>query len=131
MFKPSLVFAGVVTLALATTSQATVINGVSIADVSSQLVTNNFNRAAVFTVTAPGLNFTPSVPGSYSNVPDGTMWLNAGDGCCGVAADTTPQITWNLGSDDYVTTMRVWNYNENLQGITRIAGSKQRTCIPL
>jgi hypothetical protein len=66
MFKPSLVFAGAVTLALATSSQATVITSVSIADVSSQL-TQNFNRAAVYTITAPGLNING--PGTYSNVP--------------------------------------------------------------
>jgi hypothetical protein len=51
------------------------------------------------------------------------MWLNTGDGCCGgfsntgtvlsPDSDTAPQITWNLGSVDYVTSMRVWNYNEN------------------
>jgi hypothetical protein len=109
MLKPSIVLSVVMTVALTAAAQANVITGVTIQDVSSQLVTGPFDRAAAFTVTAPGLNV---VTDAYTNVPDNNMWLNTGNGAAGGTADTAPQITWNLGSLDYVTTMRVWNYNE-------------------
>ncbi len=119
MLKPSILLSVVITAALAGIARANVITGVTIQDVSSQL-TQSFNRAAEYTITAPGLNVNPSVPGSYSNAPDGNMWLNTGNGCCGGYsntgtgnADTAPQITWNLGGTYDVTTMRIWNYNEN------------------
>ena len=99
-------------------SPANVITCVTIQDVSSQL-TQNFTRAASFTVTAPGLNING--PGTYSDVPDGNMWLNTGNGCCGGFSssdptnntDAHPQITWNLGGVYDVNSMRIWNYNEN------------------
>jgi hypothetical protein len=55
MFKSSIVSAIVITLALATVSQAAVITGVTIQDVSSQL-TEHYSRPAVNTVNAPGLD---------------------------------------------------------------------------
>jgi hypothetical protein len=118
----SIVTAATITVAVATGARANVITGVSIQDVSSQL-TQNFNRAAAYTVTAPGLNVDLSVPGSYSTTPDGNMWLNTGIGGNGGFSntgtmanpneDTAPQITWNLGGNDFVSTMRIWNYNES------------------
>ncbi len=97
--------------------QAALISGVTIQDVSSEL-TENYTRGAANTVNASGLNIHG--PNTYSNVPDGNMWLNTGNGCCGGFnytgpgnADVSPQITWNLGGLHEVTNMRVWNYNEN------------------
>lgn len=95
---------------LASRSPAAVITGVSIHDVSSQLTTS-FQRGAIHTIDGSGLNING--PGTHSNVPDGTMWLDAGNGCCGDAADTNPQITWDLGAVYDVDSMRIWNYNEN------------------
>ena len=109
--------AAVVLLALATVTQAALISGVSIQDVSSELTQAPFSRAASNTITAPGLNING--PGTYSVNPDsnspppnGGMWLNTGDGCCGGSADSAPQITWNLGRMYDVSNMEVWNYNE-------------------
>jgi hypothetical protein len=120
MSKRLLVVAIASTLVLtsAGSARANVITGVTIQDVSSQL-TQNFTRAASFTVTAPGLNING--PGTYSDVPDGNMWLNTGNGCCGGFSssdptnntDAHPQITWNLGGVYDVNSMRIWNYNEN------------------
>ncbi len=114
--QSKLCFTALMFLALTGVCQAELIPGVGIQDVSSQL-TQDFNRAAVYTVTAPGLNING--PGTYSNVPDGNMWLDTGNGCCGGVSnigpgntDPAPQITWNLGSVYDVSNVRVWNYNE-------------------
>ncbi len=115
-----LALAAAVLLTLASMTQAALISGVSIQDVSSEL-TQSFSRPASNTVTAPGLNING--PGTYSTNPDTTansgMWLNTGDGCCGGFSNTgagntdpTPYITWNLGGIYHVSNVEVWNYNE-------------------
>jgi len=94
------------------------IAGVTIEDVSSELTTN-FDRAAAYTADGSGLGING--PGTHSNVPDGPMWLSAGNGCCGDPADPhvaagdglLAHITFDLGSAHDLDALQVWNYNES------------------
>ncbi len=84
----------------------------TIHSVSSELITN-FNRGAENVVNGSGL----FLDGSHSITPDGTMWLNAGNGCCGDAPDPLgpeAEIVFDLGSVVSLDRMKVWNYNEML-----------------
>ncbi|MCA9150014.1 MAG: hypothetical protein KDA92_11965 [Planctomycetales bacterium] len=84
----------------------------SIYDVSSELTTN-FGRGADNLVNGSGL----FADGTHSITPDGTMWLNAGNGCCGDDADPLgpgAEITFDLGAEVNIDHMKLWNYNEML-----------------
>jgi hypothetical protein len=86
----------------------------TIHSVSSELVTN-FSRGAENVVNGSGLFQN----GGHSITPDGMMWLNAGNGCCGDEADPLgpeAEIIFDLGSEVSVDRMKVWNYNETLPG---------------
>lgn len=87
---------------------------VTIESVSSELV-STFNRGAENLVNGSGLN----PDGSHTITPDGNMWLNAGNGCCGDPEDPLipeAQVTFDLGEEVSIDRMKVWNYNENLPG---------------
>ncbi len=80
--------------------------GVSVAGVSSELI-SGFTRGAANTVNGSGLN-----AGQHGIVPDGTMWLSNGT----LAAPNDPlpaEITWDLGENTGLSSLHVWNYNEN------------------
>lgn len=84
----------------------------TIHSVSSELATN-FRRGAENLVNGSGLN----PDGSHAILPDGSMWLNAGNGCCGDAADDlapAAEVVFDLGSLVSLDRMKIWNYNENL-----------------
>ncbi len=84
----------------------------TIHSVSSELVTN-FQRGAVHVVDGSGLN----PDGSHSITPDDNMWLNAGNACCGDAADPLQpgaEIAFDLGSVVSLDHVKIWNYNETL-----------------
>lgn len=86
----------------------------TILSVSSELVTS-FRRGAANVVNESGL----SPDGAHSTAPDDTMWLNAGNGCCGDAADPlqpAAEIAFDLGAVVSLESMKVWNYNESLPG---------------
>jgi hypothetical protein len=86
----------------------------TIHSVSSELVTS-FQRGADNIVNGNGLN----PDGTHSIGPDGNMWLNAGNGCCGDETDPLgpgAEIVFDMGSVVSLDSMKVWNYNENLPG---------------
>lgn len=125
-------FISILALTLFTTAASAVtITTVRVDHVSSELAFNGpFSRAAVHTVNGNGLNING--PNTHSNAPDGTMWLSTtSDGaCCGGTlykgnitaaanpADTSPEITFDLGGQYNVSTMKVWNYNEAAAGLS-------------
>ncbi len=86
----------------------------TIHSVSSELVTN-FRRGAENLVNGNGL----FPDGTHSITPDGSMWLNAGNGCCGDAADplgTQAEVVFDLGAVVSLDRVKIWNYNETLPG---------------
>lgn len=92
-------------------ASAVTITGVTIEDVSSELTTS-FNRDADYVLDGSGLT-----GGQHGTTPDGTMWLNSGNGCCGDPADPTSGgtgavVTFDLGANYDLTSFHVWNYNE-------------------
>jgi hypothetical protein len=97
---------------------ATVITGVTIADVSSEL-TSIYSRAATMTIDGSGGVSLNSLTGAHNNLPDGGMWLSSGT-CCGnvdephvTAADgQLAHIVWDLGAVYDISRFNVWNYNE-------------------
>ncbi len=107
MFK-TVTAALLVVAALASPAQAAPISGVIIA--ASSELGGMFQRQASNVVSGAGLNGTP---GAFSNAPDGTMWLTKGNGVYQGPADTSPSITFDLGSLYNLTSAQVWNYNES------------------
>ncbi len=96
----------------------------TIHSVSSQLATN-FNRGAENVVNGSGL----TADGFHSVAPDGTMWLNAGNGCCGDAADPLQpgaEIAFDFGSVVTLDRMKIWNYNEILPDRSDLLGRGAR-----
>lgn len=96
---------------------AATIAGVTIHDVSSELTTS-FDRDAVHAVDGSGLTGL-----QHTSADDFFMWLNSGNGCCGDPADPTAAgvgavITFDLGANYDLNSMRVWNYNESPVGFT-------------
>jgi hypothetical protein len=95
------------------TSWSQNIEGVTIEDVSSELV-GNFDRAASYLVDGSGFDETL---GTHTVTPDGFMWLNTGT----FAAPNDPNvpgaiITFDLGANYDLGSLTVWNYNETLPG---------------
>ena len=92
--------------------QADTIAGVTIEDVSSELVVD-FDRGAIRLVDGSGL-----VGNQHDNTPDGSMWLTTGTGCCGGNPATEPNgpgrgiVTFDLGANYNLNSTHVWNYNE-------------------
>jgi hypothetical protein len=87
----------------------------SIESVSSQFDIGASDRRAIHCVDGSGLD--ANNPPGHTNNPDGTMWLNTGDGTFGGGPDPRPngdlaQITFNLGGLSSLDSFRVWNYNE-------------------
>ena len=88
----------------------------TIQDVSSEFNVGATDRRAIHSVDGSGLD-TSTTPPSHTNQPNGTMWLNTGDGSAGGTPDPhingdLAQITFNLGGLSSVDSFRVWNYNE-------------------
>jgi hypothetical protein len=56
--------------------------------------------------------------GAHRIAPDGTMWLNQGTFVSNPPApsDLAPEVTFDLGSVQTLDHMKVWNYNEYLDG---------------
>lgn len=83
----------------------------TIHDVSSNLA--GFNRNAAYAVNGAGLLYGDA----HSAAPEGTMWLNQGTfGADTSIHDTAPEITFDLGSQQVINLMKVWNYNETAAG---------------
>jgi hypothetical protein len=83
----------------------------TIASVSSSLAT--FNRGATHLVNGSGVSYGDQ----NTNAPDGNMWLNQGTfGTNAAIHDTDPEITFDLGSEQQVATMKIWNYAEGASG---------------
>ena len=84
---------------------------------SSQLTTG-FNRAAAQTVNGSGL-----AAGQHGILPDGNMWLS--NGVFSTPNDPLPaDITWDLGANVDLTSLHVWNYNENAPPDLTTRGSR-------
>ena len=99
---------GVLALVTSATQGAT-LTGVTIEDVSSELV-GGFDRAANYLVDGSG--FDESL-GTHTVTPDGFMWLNTGT----FAAPNDPNvpgavITFDLEANYDLGALTVWNYNE-------------------
>jgi hypothetical protein len=86
---------------------------VTVSNVSSNLV--GFNRNAAYAVNGTGLGYGDS----HSIAPDATMWLNQGTfgNVPEDQFDLDPEITFDLGSEQSIATMKIWNYNETLPGL--------------
>jgi hypothetical protein len=83
------------------------VTGVSVAAVSSELTGPPYTRGAANTVNGSGLN-----AGQHGILPEGAMWLSNGT----LAAPNDPlpaDITWDLGVNMDLSSLHVWNYNEN------------------
>ena len=121
------VIALLLSLGLSPAAHAVNITGLSIQDVSSELVTN-LDRDSTFIINGSGLNING--PGTHSTAPDGpggagngTMWLNTGtSNCCGgtsyvnspgAGQDDMPEVTIDLGARYNLESIRIWNYNES------------------
>ena len=112
--------AGIAGLVLAVSglANATVITGVTIEDVSSEL-TASFNRPATMTIDGSGGVALSSLTGTHDNLPDAGMWLSSGT-CCGNVNDPhvtakdgqLAHIVWDLGAIYDVSRFNLWNYNE-------------------
>ena len=104
--------AGLVTMIGLPAANAAVITGVT-ATASSSLT--GFDRGVGHLVDGSGTDFST---GDTSNQPDGTMWLNNGNGAYGGTADNSPSVTFNLGTQYALLGMTVWNYNEGTAPFT-------------
>jgi hypothetical protein len=79
----------------------------TVASVSSNLA--GFDRNAAYAVNGAGRLYGDA----QSIVPDGTMWLSQGTfGADPLIHDLAPEITFDLGSEQVIDSMKVWNYNE-------------------
>lgn len=88
----------------------------TIYSVSSNLKdSTNFDRTAEYVVNGAGFD-----AGFHSINPEGTMWLNTGS--FAAPNDLEPEITFDLGSVQDVASMKVWNYNETLEGRPELLG---------
>ena len=98
---------------VAATSQAAIITGVEIEDVSSELTSGGpgFNRNANNTIDSSG--FEPNGPGTHGNSTDADndMWLSRGT--FSNPNDPLPaEITFDLLDNYILAGFEVWNYNE-------------------
>jgi len=102
------------TLGLTTlVAQSANITGVTIEDVSSELV-SGFDRQANYLIDGSGFD---GGTGSHSITPDGSMWLN--NGTFTVPNDPNVPgaiITFDLGANYDLGSLTIWNYNESLPG---------------
>lgn len=74
------------------------------------------DRAASRTRDASGLasgasGIAGGADATHGNAANGSMWTSRGN--TGVPADTSPSITYDLGSVSDLQGIRLWNYNEN------------------
>lgn len=93
------------------------VSGVTVASVSSAL-TSGFARAAANTINESGL-----ASAQHGTVPDGTMWLS--NGLFAAPNDPLPaEITWDLGTNVDLSSLHVWNYNENAPPDLSTRGSR-------
>lgn len=84
--------------------------------VSSNLKdSTTFDRTAEYVVNGAGFD-----AGNHSINPEGTMWLNTGT--FADPNDLEPEITFDLGSVQELGSMKVWNYNETLEGRPELLG---------
>ena len=102
---------------ISTAAQGAIITGVTIVDVSSELV-SGFDRGAIRVLDGSGFD---EALGTHNVIPDGTagggMWLNNGT----FANPNDPNapgavITFDMGSNFTLNSLTVWNYNEFLTG---------------
>tara|TARA_B110000037_G_scaffold215817_1_gene273801 strand:+ start:730 stop:1434 length:705 start_codon:yes stop_codon:yes gene_type:complete len=107
---------GVLALVSSATQGAT-LTGVTIEDVSSELV-SGFDRGAIRVLDGSGFD---EALGTHNVTPDGNqgggMWLNNGT----FANPNDPNapgavITFDLGGSTALSSLTVWNYNEMLPG---------------
>lgn len=92
-------------------SSASIISGVTIHSVSSELrpASSGFDRRANYIIDGSGF-----VAGQHTSNPNSTMWdadtfdppLTAGG-----ATDTAPQIVFDLGAKYSISELLIWNYN--------------------
>ncbi len=108
--------AGVALLAVAGTSQAALIGGVTIEDVSSELG-NTFQREAIRVIdgsgfdAVTGFHTTAAGDGGLTPPDPPTMWLSNGN--FGAPNDPLPAvITFDLEGNYPLNGFTVWNYNE-------------------
>ncbi len=90
---------------------------VSIAEASSGLGTP-FERAATHLVDGSGMDFAA---GTHTIAPDTFMWLSNGFGFIG-PDDPQPFVVFDLGGTVDLTDVKIWNYNEMLEGRPELLG---------
>ncbi len=74
-----------------------------------------FDRTAEYVVNGAGLSGQ-----THSITPDGTMWLNTGS--FAEPNDLEPEITFDLGAMVDLASVKIWNYNETLEGRPELLG---------
>jgi hypothetical protein len=101
-------FVPVVTVQLRGEVTGTLIQGVTVAEVSSELIA--FGRAASNAVNASGLRGLGSVGSTHGTGENGVAWTTSGN----IIApnDLDPQVTYDLGAVHQVTKIREWGYND-------------------
>ena len=82
---------------------------------SSELV-DGFDRAAMHIVNGSGLGYGDS----HTLTPDGDMWLS--NGTFSEPNDRAPELTFDFGEVKVLDYMKVWNYNESLEGRDDLLG---------
>ncbi|MCA9197073.1 MAG: DUF4457 domain-containing protein [Planctomycetales bacterium] len=88
----------------------------TIHSVSSNLGDNSgFNRRADFLVDLSGWD-----DGTHVINPEGSMWLN--NGSFVEPNDFDPEVTFDLGGVVSLDSVKVWNYNEDLEGRPELLG---------
>jgi hypothetical protein len=93
------------------------ITGVTIEDFSSEATTSGLDRPAVNCINGSGLT-----SGQHTTIPDGNMWLSRG---ILAPADPLPaHITFDLGATQNLTSLHVWNYNENTNSDQSTRGAR-------
>jgi hypothetical protein len=99
------------------------LTNVRVSDVSSELVSNGFDRSANHLVDQSGLD-----NGKHDCNPDqaafgtnpGNMWLSEGEKdpvASGQEPPALAHVTFDLGERYALTSIQVWNYNEKLRGL--------------
>lgn len=101
-------FAPVVTVQLRGEVTGTLIQGVTVAEVSSELIA--FGRAASYSVNGNGMRGLGSIGSTHGTGEDGVVWTTSGN----IIApnDLDPQVTYDLGAVYQVAKIREWGYND-------------------
>ncbi len=110
MTKFKTILAAIIAIVIMTNAASSAVLTPTVADVSSENVLN-LNRHAEHTVDGSGLTGNGSAGSYHQQGENAITWTTFG---IYETTDYDPYITYDLGEDFDVATMRIWNYNSNL-----------------